>query len=380
MAYIYTQPEIIDRARLIALGAGVDPSSSPLNDSDYIAEVLYPHVVRSVFLREAAGGNPDVRAVQSVAVAAGTGTLPANVLTESLDTAHLRFSPQTVSGVTWVAATDIVTATAHGFWTGMPVTFSTTGTTLGGGLSTTTTYYVVYVTADTFRLETSVANAVAGSWIDISASAGDGTVTVTSTFTQGSFSRVPRYLDYARDLPTAFGYWNVHNGALNIRPAGTTSLTGFEGSVPFESAVAPRVIRKYTIASVTHASDIWTINSAIQMDDLAIGDRVKLVVEGSGTIPSQTTANTYYFVSYISGQDIKIATTYANAVAGTHLAFDGTTPLAGTVYFVQHDLGIVPGTPAPQDIAEDIIIELAKAMRAEPPYRELGNDKNGKTR
>jgi hypothetical protein len=64
------------------------------------------------------------------------------------------------------ATTDICTATAHGFQTGDRVRVSST-TTLPAGLSAATTYYVIYLTANTFKLATSDANATAGTAIDI---------------------------------------------------------------------------------------------------------------------------------------------------------------------------------------------------------------------
>lgn len=78
---------------------------------------------------------------------------------------------------TAVAATDLCTATAHGFKTGDRVRLTTT-TTLPGGLAASTTYYVIRVSADTFKLATSDANATAGTVIDIT-DTGTGTHTVT---------------------------------------------------------------------------------------------------------------------------------------------------------------------------------------------------------
>lgn len=70
------------------------------------------------------------------------------------------------TGTFTAATTDICTKTAHGFVTGQKVRVSS-ATTLPAGLSAATTYYVIKVTADTFKLATTDALATAGTAIDI---------------------------------------------------------------------------------------------------------------------------------------------------------------------------------------------------------------------
>lgn len=76
------------------------------------------------------------------------------------------------------ASTDICTATAHGYETGDRVRVTTTAADLPAGLAVDTTYYVIKLTADTFKLASSDANATAGTAVDIS-DAGTGTHTIT---------------------------------------------------------------------------------------------------------------------------------------------------------------------------------------------------------
>ena len=90
----------------------------------------------------------------------------------------------TPSASTFTAAvTDICTDVAHGFKTGLAVQLTTT-TTLPAGLSLATTYYVIVLDADTFKLATSLVNANAGTAIDIT-STGTGTHTSTPTAISG---------------------------------------------------------------------------------------------------------------------------------------------------------------------------------------------------
>jgi hypothetical protein len=77
-----------------------------------------------------------------------------------------------------------ISISAHGLPTGLKGQGSSTGT-LPGGLSTSTDYYVIVVDANTIKLATSYANALAGTAIDI---LDQGTNAVTHTFTPTSIA------------------------------------------------------------------------------------------------------------------------------------------------------------------------------------------------
>lgn len=81
--------------------------------------------------------------------------------------------------VTVNAGTDVVTATDNGVLTdtGTEVTFSTTDT-LPAGLSASTVYYLIYQSSTTFKIATSLANALAGTAVDIT-DTGTGTHTMS---------------------------------------------------------------------------------------------------------------------------------------------------------------------------------------------------------
>lgn len=78
------------------------------------------------------------------------------------------------------AANDTITITAHGFVTGLKAPL--TGTNLPGGLSATN-YWIIVVDANTVKLATSYANAIAGTAVDIT-SAGS---TTDAALTPSSF-------------------------------------------------------------------------------------------------------------------------------------------------------------------------------------------------
>lgn len=79
--------------------------------------------------------------------------------------------------------TNIFTNTAHGYVTGMKCQVSTSGA-LPTGLSPATDYFVIKIDADTFKLASSLNNAIAGTAIDITTD-GTGTQTLTPTSLAG---------------------------------------------------------------------------------------------------------------------------------------------------------------------------------------------------
>jgi hypothetical protein len=73
---------------------------------------------------------------------------------------------------------ELCTAAAHGFKTGDRVRLTTSAADLPNGYAIDTTYYVIYVSANTFKLASSDANATAGTAVAISDD-GTGTHTIT---------------------------------------------------------------------------------------------------------------------------------------------------------------------------------------------------------
>jgi len=86
-----------------------------------------------------------------------------------------------------------ITNAAHGYYTGLKVAATTTGT-LPAGLSATD-YYVIRVDADTIKLATSAANAIAGTAVDITAAAGGGTHTLTPAALSGASYKLQYSMD-----------------------------------------------------------------------------------------------------------------------------------------------------------------------------------------
>lgn len=166
------------------------------------------------------------------------------------------FAP--TSAFTAVAGTDVCTATSTVLTlTGTEVEFSTT-TTLPAGLSTETRYWLIYQSATTFKVATSLANALAGTAIDIT-DTGTGTHTVTI---KEKFWPLPYDLDlvenievevdgtvyspkpaasdkqwdeinYSNQISDTPQYWFVRNGKFAIwpRPATAGSIVRINGKI-----------------------------------------------------------------------------------------------------------------------------------------------------
>jgi hypothetical protein len=79
---------------------------------------------------------------------------------------------------TTISVANQIPITAHGFTTGMALTFTTSGT-LPTGLALLTTYYVIVVTANIISVGSSYTNALNGTAVPITISTGSGTHTAT---------------------------------------------------------------------------------------------------------------------------------------------------------------------------------------------------------
>ncbi len=167
----------------------------------------------------------------SRAGAAGTGSI-----TKSVTTAGTSAAVNTT--------TDVITKTAHGQVTGAKVALTTAGT-LPTGLSATT-YYVIKLTADTFQLASSLANAAAGTAVDIT-TPGFGTHTITPALlvTTGAVAK----LQVSND---GTNFTDVTSATVTITAAGSVVwIFGVQSTgQPFRSKIV-RLLFTPTTGSVT---------------------------------------------------------------------------------------------------------------------------------
>lgn len=94
-------------------------------------------------------------------------------------------STKTAANTDVTVATDDITITSHGYYTGQPVIYYLNSGTVISGLTDLTCYYVIVVDSNTIKLATTRANAIAGTQIDLT-SAPTGTYSFIYIF--GSLS------------------------------------------------------------------------------------------------------------------------------------------------------------------------------------------------
>lgn len=128
------------------------------------------------------GVNPVGTVIESAAISTPTGYLkinegPTAVSRTTYSTLYNAITASLGTVTITSANPGVVTLSAHGLSTGSCVELTTTGT-LPTNLSPNTNYYVIYVDADSFRLATSAANAIAGTAIDTTAGTQSGTHTL----------------------------------------------------------------------------------------------------------------------------------------------------------------------------------------------------------
>ena len=154
--------------------------------------------------------------VSAAALVTATGT-SATVVTAVAKTAISAMATPT-PGVDskFVVATDLITISAHGFYTGLVVQATKSGAAFPTGILASTNYYVFVVDANTIALFDTLAHALAAANNGAVASAAgvinitaDGTINTTITFTPVSVSgasyKLQKSADY--DPRTGAGNW-----------------------------------------------------------------------------------------------------------------------------------------------------------------------------
>lgn len=135
-----------------------------------------------------------------------------------------------------------ITISNHGLVTGQPVQLTTTGT-LPTGLSLATTYYVIRISASTFRFATTAWNAFQGTAVTMSG-AGSGTNTVTSQYIEGTQA------DSKDSVMQAFYYPSIFAQSTS----GIANYWFIEGDEIYTSSPNCKVVyTDYTLSSTPQA-------------------------------------------------------------------------------------------------------------------------------
>lgn len=222
-----------------------------------------------------------------------------------------------VNTVTFNAATAVngtsneLTSVGHNLITGDSIVYNNNGGTSVVGLTTGQTYYVIKISVDVIKLASSYANATLGNAIPITPGIGLGH-TLTQTVVQ-------KYVGFVRTTEQLIENNPIVSGNLLTRTDNAASLyvgpyVSFNGS---------------SLGVVGVGTDILTIAG----HPFKTGDSV-VYSSGAGTAISTTgsalvSGNTYYVIR-ISTNEIKLATSLANANNG--IAIDITGAGTGTAH------------------------------------------------
>ncbi len=120
---------------------------------------------------------------------------------------------------------DTVAEAAHGLQTGLKGQLTSSGT-LPAGLSLATDYFIIAATSGTVKFATSLANAEAGTAVDITAAAGGGTHTFTPTALAGASLTLQKSNSYNIDGVTAV--WDAVESATAITADGNIWISDID--------------------------------------------------------------------------------------------------------------------------------------------------------
>jgi hypothetical protein len=121
---------------------------------------------------------------------------------------------------------DTLTLANHGLWTGVKGQFTTSGS-LPTGISAVTDYWIVKVDSSTVKIATSLANALAGTVVNITAAGtGDQTFTPT-TFANGAlaYQRTNVLASGSNDISSTAADWEDIDTATTITADATEWFT-----------------------------------------------------------------------------------------------------------------------------------------------------------
>ena len=191
-----------------------------------------------------------------------------------------------------------ITQTAHGMRTGTKLTYQDGSGTALAGLTDNTAYYVIYLTADTFKLATSLSNANAGTTINLTGTGNNAqtfqgdTATATATVTTGAVTSVA--------VATVGSDYQTTPAVTVAAPTGSGSLD-------------------LTSSSVLVVADDEIVVPSAMYAAISTGEAVTYTQGSSGAQTNLTTTTVYYLIKSSTSNKISLATTYANAVAGTKI-------------------------------------------------------------
>lgn len=221
----------------------------------------------------------------------GSANPVATVVGVREDTSLVAISLTFDAAIRVTALARTITYVGHNLLTGDTVLYNNGDGTSIGGLTNNSTYFVIRVDADNFKLASSLANAQAGSAIAITAGVGSSHTITDNT--------VKKYVSLMQTSQQKLLVNPLVAGVLLTRTDNTSSI----------------YLGPYTPFNGGSSSVIDITNNTISIPNhpWATGD---LVTYTAGTAITPLTTATSYYVIRVSSSDIKLALNLTNATLG----------------------------------------------------------------
>ena len=232
---------------------------------------------------------------------------------------------------------DSLTLTNHGLTTGMAVTYAATSTTASDamgfldGTSANTAMpspaYVIRVDDDTIQFASSLADAQAGTQLDLDRNGNDAqTITLSASNGLGANllkSTTPTGADVGKASESGTGGSLILGASVNGDRDGPVAPFGVDAFVIEDDT-------ELTVASISTSADTVTMSAA---HGLETGQKLSYSSVGTtaGGFSALTLAEDYYVIEGTSATSLKLATSYADAINGN--AVDLTSTSAGDEVF-----------------------------------------------
>ena len=209
---------------------------------------------------------------------------------------------------------DTITITGHGYSTGDIVTYDADGGTVLGGLTDSTAYHVIKVDANTIKLATSASNASSNTQIDLTGTGNDAQI--FSGYQAGSSSTVATSnVSTDNNTLTISGHGFLTGDRLTYSAAGGTAITGLtDGTTYFAIRVDDNTIKLATSSANAVAGTQVTFTGAGNNSQTFSGPQPPFVATSSVSSTNDTITMTGH--GYVTGDIVTYRANGGTAIAG----------------------------------------------------------------
>jgi len=256
--------------------------------------------------------------------------------TSTVATSSVTTSTPTVATTAVSTTNDTITLSSHGYSTGDVVKYSAASGTAIGGLTDGLEYFVISVDTNTLKLATTSANATAGTQVDLTGT-GNNAQTLTGSADDSVTINSHGYVTGDKVLYSAAGgtvlggltdatVYSVIRVDENSFKLATTSANAASGiNIDLTGTGNGSQTFRGPANSLLGTSAVSTINDTLTMTahSYSTGDVITYNANGGTAIGGLADATSYHVIR-VDADTIKLATSSANATAGTSIDLTGT--------------------------------------------------------